>query len=255
MTGNIPLMQQVNEMQRQYHTWFSTWMKRDMELLVFGHAGKPVIFFPTRTARFYDYEDWKVIEALKPQIAAGQMQVICLDSADKDSFYNKDISPAERILKHELFEKYVLFEVIPFIKETNKNPNLISAGCSLGAYHAVNLAFRYPHLFKKVVALSGRYDITITLPFFADLFDGYRDENIYLHMPSQYVPNIQSPQILRLIKKLEITIVIGEDDAFLENNKQFDEALTSKGINHAFYIWKGEAHKAQYWIEMVKLYL
>jgi esterase/lipase superfamily enzyme len=243
-----------NTVQRQYHKWFSPHLQRDMELLVFGNAGKPVIFFPTRTARFYDYEDWKVIDALAPKIANGEFQIICLDSADKDSFYNTNIHPSERIKKHELFERYVLTEVLPFVKQSNNNPYIISAGCSLGAYHAVNIAFRHPQWFKKVVGMSGRYDITIKLPHFQDLFEGHLDELVFLHQPTQYLPNIHSEQFLRLIKKLEIIIAIGEEDAFLQNNVLLDKILTEKDITHAFYIWKGEAHKAQYWSQMVQLY-
>ncbi len=241
-------------LQREYQKWYSPHLQRDMELLVFGHAGKPVLFFPTRTARFYDYEDWKVIDALAPKIIRGELQIICLDSADKESFYNPNLHPSERIKRHELFERYILTEVIPFIKQGNTNPYLIAAGCSLGAYHAVNLAFRHPHLFKKVVGMSGRYDITITLPFFQDLLEGYVDELVYLHQPTQYLPNIQSEQSLRQIKKLDIIIAVGEEDAFLQNNLLLDKILTEKEIKHAFYLWKGEAHKAQYWSQMVQLY-
>lgn len=64
-----------------------------MELLVFGHAGPRIMFFPTRAAHFYDYEDWKVIDAISDKIDAGQYQVICIDSVDSESFYNKEISP------------------------------------------------------------------------------------------------------------------------------------------------------------------
>lgn len=243
-----------NTLHREYHKWFSPHLQRDMELLVFGNIGKPVLFFPTRTARFYDYEDWKVIDALSPRIASGEFQIICLDSADKDSFYNTNIQPSERIKKHELFERYVLTEVLPFVKKSNSNPYIISAGCSLGAYHAVNIALRHPQLFKKVVGLSGRYDTTLTLPYFQDLFEGYIDELVFLHQPTQYLPNIYSEEFLQLIKKLEIIIAIGEEDAFLENNVLLDKILTEKDIKHAFYIWQGEAHKAQYWSQMVQLY-
>jgi len=243
-----------NKIRRLYKKWYSPFLQRDMELLVFGFAGKPVLFFPTRTARFYDYEDWKVIDALQPKIDAGELQVFCVDSADKESFYNTSISPAERILKHNLFERYILQEVYPFIKTLNLNPYIISAGCSLGAYHAVNIAFRYPTMFSKVVGMSGRYDITIRLPYFEDLFDGYRDNHILYHMPTQYLPLIQSEALIQQLRKLEIIIAIGVEDAFLPNNQLLNEQLQSKQINHQFHLWKGEAHKAQYWSEMVQMY-
>ena len=92
-------------MNREYHKWFSPNLQRDMELLIFGHTGDPVLFFPTRTAHFFDYEDWGVIEALRRKIEAGSIQVWCLDSVDKDSFYAKELHPAERILRHLQFEK------------------------------------------------------------------------------------------------------------------------------------------------------
>src|ERR1700744_3375774 len=109
-------------MKREYHKWFSPHLERDMELLVFGHAGDPILFFPTRTARFYDYEDWLVIDALKKKIESGSIQVWCLDSVDKDSLYCKSITPAERIRKHLLYEKYVLEEVIDLVQQKNPHP-------------------------------------------------------------------------------------------------------------------------------------
>ena len=239
---------------REYYKWFSNHLQRDMELLVFGDSGRPIIFFPTRTARFFDYEDWSVVDAFKDKLLAGEIQLFCIDSADQQSFYNKAIPPAQRILKHDQFEQYILQELIPFIKLKNSNPNFISAGCSLGGYHAVNIALRYPILFKKVVAMSGRYDLTLRLAYFDDLFDGYMDDHIYSHTPTKFLPNIFNPHSLELLRKLDITIVIGEDDAFLNNNNLLHQQLTEKHIKHNYYVWKGEAHKAQYWIQMVKLY-
>ncbi len=239
---------------REYYKWYSNHVQRDMELLVFGTAGKPVIFFPTRTARFFDYEDWKVVDAFKEKLVAGEIQLFCIDSADQESFYNKAITPAERIKKHANFEQYVLLELMPFIRHKNPNPQFISAGCSLGAYHAVNIAFRYPLLFSKVVAMSGRYDLTLKLSYFNDLFDGHMDDHVYSHTPTKFLPHIFNQHSLELLRKLDITIVIGEDDAFLENNNLLHNQLIDKKIDHKYYIWKGEAHKAQYWIQMIQLY-
>ena len=198
-------------MRREYHRWFSPNLGRDMELLVFGHAGEPVLFFPTRTARFYDYEDWKVIDALRKKIENGVIQVYCLDSVDRESFYCRDIHPAERIIRYLQYEKYVLEEVIgKLIQQTNPHPTIVTAGCSLGAYHAAHLAFRHPPPFHKMVGLSGRYDLTCSMEHFDDLFEGYRDENIYYNMPSQFIPNVNDPILIQQLKALEIIFVIGE---------------------------------------------
>jgi len=240
--------------QRVYKKEFSQHLQKDMEILIFGHAGIPVLFFPTRTAKFYDYEDWNVIDGVSDRLERGELQIFCLDSADKLSFYDKTLHPSERIRKHLNFEKYILFEVIPMVRTMNNNPNMTLAGCSLGAWHALNLSFRHPTLFTKVVAMSGRYDLTMQLPYFEDLFEGYRDEEIYYNMPSQYVPNIHGERMLEHLRKLDITIVIGVEDAFLENNIALSDALNAKKIPHNFFIWDGEAHRGIIWKDMIKLY-
>src|SRR4051812_15741103 len=177
-------------MNREYHKWLSPNLKRDMELLVFGHAGTPVLFFPTRTARFYDYENWKVIDAISDKINKGWLQVYCVDSNDLESFYCPCSHPSQRILRHMQYEQYIVDEVIPLIKNNNSNDFILSAGCSLGAYHAINIALKHPRLFGKAVGMSGRYDLTLKAMEFPDLFDGYHDENIYFNMPTQYIPNL-----------------------------------------------------------------
>src|SRR5262245_55309226 len=58
-------------MNREYHKWFSPRLHRDMELLVFGHAGARVLVFPTRQGRFFDYENWGLVGALHHQISNG----------------------------------------------------------------------------------------------------------------------------------------------------------------------------------------
>jgi esterase/lipase superfamily enzyme len=241
-------------MKREYYKWFSPHLRRDMEMLVFGHAGEPILFFPTRTARFYDYEDWHVIDALKRKIDAGLIQVWCLDSVDKESFYSKTLHPAERILRHLQYEKYVLNEVLNLVKQKNPYPTAVAAGCSLGAYHAANLAFKYPSLFHKMVGLSGRYDLTSSMEHFEDLFEGYRDENVYYNMPSQFSPNLSDAELIRELKALEIIFVVGEKDVFIDNNRTISNALWEKGIWNALHLWDGESHKAKYWRHMVQLY-
>jgi len=240
---------------RAYQRWFSPHLNREMELLVFGTGGTPVIFFPTRMARFYDYEDWGVIASLQEKIMGGHIQVVCLDSIDYESFYNKSISPSERILRHIEFESYVLDEVIPFIKESNPAQHLISAGCSLGAYHAMNIYLRNPHLFIKMVGMSGRYDLTIQMDYFDDLFEGYWDENIYYNMPMQYVANLKDQKLIDNLKHGEIIMAVGEEDAFVDFNMQMSNILSEKDIPNALHLWNGEAHKAKYWSRMVQWYL
>lgn len=244
-----------NSVRREYHRWFSVHLQRDMELLVFGHTGQPMLFFPTRTARFYDYENWGVIDAISEHIERGEVQVFCIDSVDTSSLYCKTIAPAMRIKRHFSFEKYVLDEVLPFIRHHNSEYLITIAGCSLGAFHAVNMALRYPFHFKKVFGLSGRYDLTLQLEYFDDLFEGFKNEDILANTPTVYVPKLKSQQLIRVLQRLEIILAIGVEDAFLQNNIALTNCLSEKKIPNTLYFWDGEAHKARYWGEMLKKYL
>jgi esterase/lipase superfamily enzyme len=242
-------------MNREYHHWYSAGLGRDMEFLVFGHAGAKVLIFPTRDGRFYEYENLGIVDVLKPKIDAGHLQLFCVDSIDHESFYCFWRKPKDRIKRHMLFEDYVLKEVMPFMQAKNPHPCTIAHGCSLGAYHAVNIALRHPGRFQKLVAFSGRYDLTLEVEYFKDLFDGYYDDDIYFHTPSHFLANLTDSAQLALLRKIDITLVIGRDDPFLQNNREFSDLLSRKGIKHKFYEWDERAHQGQYWRQMARLYL
>ncbi len=242
-------------MQREYHKWFSDRLQKNMELLVFGHAGLRVIFFPTRAARFYDYENWRVIDAIADKIDKGWLQVYCVDSVDHESFYNRDAHPTERLNRHLQYEQYILNEVITLSQKLNPDSPLCAAGCSLGAYHAVNIAFKYPYLFNKAVGMSGRYDLTKNMGVFIDLLDGHYTEDSYFNMPNQYISNMGDEYLLDRLKSMEIILAIGQEDAFLEDTTNLSKLLWEKGVSNALHIWDGEAHKARFWRKMVQIYL
>lgn len=242
-------------MQREYHKWWSESLDRDMEMLVFGHAGARVIIFPTRVGRFFDYENFGMVNALRSSVAAGKLQLFCLDSVDAESFYCFWAHPRGRIERHMQYERYVIDEVLPFSETLNEEPFLISHGCSFGAYHAANIAFRYPDIFKKLVALSGRYDITVEVEGFRSLLDGYIDDDVYLHNPSHYLPHLQDEKLLEAIRAMDITLAIGEHDPFIANNQFISDTLWEKGAWNALNIWSGRAHRARYWRQMAPMYL
>ncbi len=226
-----------------------------MELLVFGNTGERVIVFPTRNGRFYEYESWRIIEELAPRIEAGQLQIFCVDSIDEQSLYATGARPQERIQRHRAYERYILEEVVPFSAYRNPEGRLVAHGSSLGAYHAMNIALRHPHHFARVVAFSGRYNLTEPVGVFRDLFDGYYDDTIYFNTPTHFLAKLTDETLLSQLRQLEILFVIGRQDPFLPNNQQFAAILCEKSIPHQFYVWDDEAHRPRYWRAMVRLYL
>jgi esterase/lipase superfamily enzyme len=242
-------------MHREYHKWYSSALGREMELLVHGHAGARVLVFPTRVGRFYEYEDKGMVDALSTHLENGWLQLFCVDSVDAESLYCFWKKPCDRIEYHARFERYILEEVLPFSEEINDNPFLISHGCSLGAYHATNIALRHPERFDRLVAFSGRYDLTSAPVDFDDLFQGYYDELIYYHTPSHFLPALVDETILERIRRLDIIMVTGEEDPFRDNAEALSQAMWDKGIWHAFHRWYGRAHRYRYWRQMARIYL
>ncbi|MBW7882282.1 MAG: esterase family protein [Caldilineaceae bacterium] len=235
-------------MHREYHKWYSPRLNREMELLVFGHAGARMLVFPTSMGRFYEYEDRGMVANLGEHLENGWLQIYCVDSVDAESFYNGWAHPSGKITRHIQYEEYILNEVLPLSRNKNQNPFLISHGCSFGAYHALNIAFRHPHLFGRVLALSGKYDMS-------GFFGGYYDENIYFNTPSHYVPNLSNHDQLEALQRMDIIIAAGHDDPNIDNNRALSRALWDRGLPHAFREWDGWSHDWPYWMKMVQLYI
>lgn len=242
-------------MNREYIQWYSPALQKNMEMLIFGKGGATVLFFPARMGRFYDYENWRVIESLREKIEKGYIQVYCVDSFDCDSFYSSGYHPSVKIARHIQYEQYILHEVVPFMHKKNPKAFKIVAGCSLGAYHAVNISLRHPGIFNKVIGMSGRYDLAVKIGHYDDLLEGYWDENVYFNMPLQYIPNLTDEDKLAAIRRMSIVLAIGREDVLLNNNIMLSKELSDKGVDNSLYIWDKEAHQARAWRQMVINYL
>jgi esterase/lipase superfamily enzyme len=234
-------------MNREYHRWHSAALDRDMELLVFGHGGARVLAFPTSMGRFYQWEDFGMIEALGEHLEQGWLQLYCVDSVDEKTWYARTTHPSERVRRHVQYERYLLDEVLPFSKDRNSNPYLIAAGASFGGYHAVNLALRHPEVVDRVLGMSGLYDMEAFIGGFGDA--------VYPHNPVAYIANEHDPERLAALRHLDIILAIGRDDPSCSSNESLSGVLWSKDIWHALRIWDGWAHDWPWWRQMVTRYI
>jgi len=236
-------------MVREYHKWFSSRLGREMELLVFGHAGLPVAAFPTSGGRFYELEERGIIGALADRIETGRLQLYCVDTVNEESWYNRRVPPRRRIARHIQYEDYLLNEVVPFLRSKNGDPRLVALGCSFGGYHAVNIALRHPDIFTGSLSLSGAFDLSSFL-------GGYYDLDCYLNLPTHYLPNLNDPWYLDRYRCNTCILATGWDDHCLDQNRNLDHVLGSKEIPHQLYIWDSwNSHDWPTWQRMVQLYL
>jgi len=233
---------------REYHRWHSPSLGRDMELLVFGHAGARVMVFPTSMGRFGDWEDRGMFAAVADFLDQGWFQFFCLDSVDAESWYARAAHPAQRAKRHLQYDAYVQNEVLPWSAERNPHPFVSVTGASFGAYHAVNFALRHPQLVGRVLGMSGLYDTR-------GFTNGYVNDDIYFNNPCEYLANEHQPERLAVLRKLDIILTIGREDPALLNNYYLSGILWSKGIWHALRVWDGFAHDWPWWQKMLRMYL
>ena len=245
----------MDTIKREYHKWWSHRLQRDMELLVFGQSGDRMLVFPTRSGRFYEYEDMRMVEALREKINSGRLQLFCVDSIDGEALYALDAHPSHRIGRHQQYELYILEEVFPLMDALNPNGRTIAHGCSLGAYHAANMVFRHPEHFQRLIAFSGRYDLTQGIEWFADLFNGYYDQDIYFHTPTHFLPSLACEHRLKALRNTDITLVIGEMDPFRANNEKLSQILWQKNVAHDLRYWQDRAHQGYYWRRMAPVFI
>lgn len=220
-------------MQREYIKWKSPTLGRDMEMLIFGKEGTPVLIFPTDRGRFFEWEDNGGPDVLIEQIESGYNQFFCIDSVAEESFLNSNVDPYTRLMRENQYEMYVLDEVLPYINEVNNIPFIMATGAGLGAYQAIRLALKHPDMFDKVVALSGYYDINVFL-------GGFKDDNSYYNNPVEFIPNLNNEAILKSISALDIRLISYLNDPNKSATQKMSDILWMKFLQHDITIWNEE---------------
>jgi esterase/lipase superfamily enzyme len=251
----VPSLHHAPARWRTYHRFPSRHLGGDLELLWFGHAGIPLLAFPTRCGRFYELEDQGMVAALQPRLDAGELQLCCVDGRDAETLYAGNVAPWERLARHQRYEACLLSEVLPFMRERSHGLQPGTFGCSLGAYHALTLAARHPARFRRVVAFSGRYDLCRAMADYRDLFDGWYGDGLYFHNPSHFLPNLRDAEVIGHLRRIEWTIAIGDGDPFLADNLHVAGCLTGMGVPHRLHRWEGRAHSFRAWRQMAALLL
>ncbi len=236
----------------EYHKWWSPNLNQDMELKVYGHAGKPVVVFPTQGGRFYEYEDFGMIDACAPSIDAGRVQFVTIDSVDNQSWCNTAIHPADRALRHNDYNRYVIAEVAPFIRSRGHFGKFLSTGCSMGAYHSANFFFRHPDVFDALISLSGLMQLSM---FIGD----YTDDNIYFNTPLAYLPNLTDDWYLDQYRRSDIIVSAGQgawDEEMLSDALALKSILEAKDVPCWVDIWGHDVnHDWPWWRRQMPYFL
>jgi esterase/lipase superfamily enzyme len=118
-------------------------------LVAYGHYGRPVLVFPSERGRAWDFENNGMVDAVADLIDSGRVKLCCVDSGDRDTWSNRSEPIEERARRHGHYEQWIMDRAVPWIAGDCGGPTqIVTLGCSLGAYHAANLALRHAEGFE-----------------------------------------------------------------------------------------------------------
>lgn len=245
-------------MEIRYFKHYSHCLGRDMEFKVYGHAGKPVIFIPCQGGRFFDFENYKMIDHWAQFIEAGRCTVYACDVIDNETYANLGGDPRWRIERHEQWYHYMVDELVPYIKHLSGERNgcdqkIMTFGASMGAMHAANLFFRRPDLFDCVFAISGLYDSE-------EFFGGYMDDLLYQNTPCRYLNDMPGDHFyIDMYNHSKILIVVGQgawEDSLKASTAHLKQVCENKGIHARIEFWGYDVnHDWPWWYKMVEHYV
>ena len=236
------------------HTWYSPSLGQDMTLKVYGHGGKPVIVFPALGGTFYEFEDFGMVEAARGFVDAGMVKLFTVSSVDSQSWANVQIPPADRARRHEDYDRYIVSEVAPFARQHGQGTEqkFLTAGCSMGGYHAPNFFFRHPDVFDAVISLSGLFQLRM---FIGD----YMDENVYFNSPLHFLPNLDDPWYLDQYRQSHIILCSGQgawEDEAVADLRAFERVLEAKQVPAWVDYWGYDVnHDWPWWRKQLPYFL
>jgi len=237
--------------------WFSANLNREMTLKIYGHWGKPFVVFPCSRGRYFDYEGMGMVAAIAGFIDAGKIKLFCIDSIDAESWYNFAVAPAERNARHEAFDRYVIQEVVPFVRGHCRSADVrvMANGCSMGAYHAVNFFLRHPDVFQGTIALSGLYRLDRS-EFGLSAADM---PAVYFNSPVHYLAEISDPWYLDRYRHSQIIVCVGQgawEDEAVADTRALNALFRAKAIPAWVDFWGHDVnHDWPWWYQQMNYFL
>ncbi len=239
-------------MNKHVSRWYSSRLEQEISLVRWGHWGQPVILFPTAGGDAEEVERMHLIGAIQPLIEAGRIKVYSFDSVAGRALAEQAGSVEHRCWLLKQTGEYVVQEAVPAIIEDCGGiaQELITAGASIGAYNAVAMVCRYPHIFRAAIGMSGTYDLEKLMGF-----KGNAD--YYLSTPLQFLPNLEPGEMLSKLQSRFIVLSFGQGRwESADESWQMANVLGACAIPNRADAWSHDHHHDwATWREMLPHYL
>lgn len=220
--------------------WRSEPLGREAGVAVWGRSGAPVILFPTAGGDAREVERFGLVSALEPLVEAGWIRVISCDSVPGRALLAEpDLTPERFAELLYRFDVFVYHELVPWIRslEGDGGEELVAAGASLGALHALVALCRHPDVFREAICLSGKYDLE-------DYFEGAEPPlDFHYASPLHFLPYLEDADHLALLRRRFVRLVCGRGRAERpEYAYRVASVLGQKGVPNRVDAWGPDWH-------------
>ena len=206
------------------------------------------------------HQDWiklgKMQKLTDSAIASGNIESLIVVMPDAEMTYYMNNAKG-----NYQFEDYFFQELMPYVEseyriKSSKESRAV-IGLSMGGFGALIYGFHHPELFSAAVGLSAaiRTDDQINALSLQGYLQRYQVPMGNLTESDERITdfwNNSSP--LYLVEHLEIEklksinfyLDIGDEDAFVQGNKLFHEALKRRNVDHSYRFREGK-HNWDFW--------
>jgi esterase/lipase superfamily enzyme len=239
-------------MERRITSWYSHNLGMEMPLVSYGHAGYPLLMFPTAAADFLEYERFNLIDSIRWFIETGRIRAYSVNSVNRDSLLNDSASPQWKAELLTRYDRYLTDEVLPLIRhECGPDARPLTTGASMGAYLSANTYLRHPDVFRGMIAMSGSYDIR-------SYMHGYHDDNVYFNNPAEYLHNLSDGYFLPTLRNADAIVILTGQGSYEapDRSRRLSGLLAAKGIPHQLDVWGYDVnHDWPWWRKMLPYWL
>lgn len=216
----------------------------DLDVIVYGTAGQPVMAFVPLGQRPESLEEVGLVDELSDYLDAGVIQLFSVSNVDGES-WGSDGYAVERAARQEAYYQAVCEEIVPLVAEVSgSGARPLALGFDLGATHAAVFALRRPDLFQGCVCLSGVYDAS---RYFGD----WMDATLYDNTPCAFLPNMPTDHpYIALYNQRQLLFCCGQEGSeadSLRTTREIDAQLQRLGVEAWCDYWGGDVSHTWFW--------
>jgi esterase/lipase superfamily enzyme len=242
----------MHTMSKIHTSWHSERLDRSVNVVRYGHYGKPVLLFPTAGGDAEECERFHMLDVLAPLLEAGRVKVYSVDSVAGKAWLTEEKSTRHGGWVQNRFDAFVYDELVPAIRKDCNDPSIemLTAGASIGAFNALAVICRHPDVFSHAICMSGTYDPSRFL-------SGEITQDYYYSSPLDFLPGLGEGEQLSRLRERFVLLAHGTGRwESPEQSWRVADVLGSKGVPNRVDAWGTEwDHDWPTWRRMLPHYL